>query len=233
MKFGEAFKLPFTNIPVLIIGIVLLLVAMLAGIIPFVGWIISILIYLAVGGFYMGVANHAVSGKFKLAQWKQWGDLMKKGLMGFVISLIYSIPLLIYTVIVVSFLGATMLSGFVASGTDPTMALSGFATAVAAIIPFLIIGIIIWLITVYIMPSAIFSYAKKFKFGDAFNGKVFKKVWNGQYFASWLAGGLVYYIVMVIVMMIPFVNIVLLPIWMFAGMIFLISLLGHTYSKIK
>ena len=248
MKFEEAIALPFKNIRSLVIGVVILLAAVLVGFVPFVGFILPLLIYFFLWGFIVNVANHAVKGKIKLGEWKKPFDLFRKGFHFFLISLVYNIPLLILLIAFVKYLIVNVplfnisimnsMGGSVNSTFISDQILNGNASLFLGSISTLIIFsgsvLVLSLITMYVLPSAIFSYAKDFKLKEAFSfGKVFRKAFNGNYFLSWFVAGIVFAFVAFIAVLIPFANIILIPIWCYCGCIFMFSLLGETYSKIK
>lgn len=82
--------------------------------------IIPILPTMIVLGYIMHIAKRIIDGdgQLSLPDWNQWGEYLKEGFKGFVVLLIYSIPLILvfsfgYFVYFLSFLGLAALEGSV------------------------------------------------------------------------------------------------------------------------
>lgn len=158
MDFASAFKKPFTDVKKLIIGILL-------SIIPIVNFFAT--------GFMMETAKMEMKKKKMLPEWASWGDLFVKGLLAFVISIIYALPMLIIGAIV----AWPAINSMMNSGSMMWGSLGGGIAVV------LLLGLLV----AYIVPSALLHFIKDGKFGSAFKfGSIFKKAFKGQYFVAWI-----------------------------------------------
>jgi len=172
-NFGEAIKRPFTDIKILLIGIVL-------SIIPIVNWLTY--------GYFLECAK--TSKKKKLPEWKEWGSLFVHGLLYLIIGIIYFIPALIFLAIGFGKAFFTLMSsGFLINyGTTASSEalMEQLLPILATNAVFLLIGGILAIIAMYVIFSAIVNYSKTYKFSDAFSSKIWKKAFTGRYLLTFI-----------------------------------------------
>jgi len=132
-----------------------------------VGGILSIIpiVNLIAFGYEFKTMKNAINLKPGMPEWKGFTDLFVKGIVVFVIALLYMIvPLIIF----------------------------GFAnpySIIVTMLPALFIGGILILIVGFILPMAIAMYAKSDNFGDAFKfGEIFNRIKSvlGEYIISYI-----------------------------------------------
>ncbi|MFH1455365.1 MAG: DUF4013 domain-containing protein [archaeon] len=203
VNYNEAFKRPFTDIKSLIIGCLL-------NILPIIN-------FFAIG--YILKSTDTLFSKrknFAMPVWTDWGNLFVKGLVAFVIAIIYMIPALIL------FAFAAASTGFAAiTATDlSTMGLASFGILG-------IIGMIVSLAMAYIIPSAVLSYQMGGAFGAAFTVNVFKKAFNGAYAIPWIVGML---FTIVLTGVLGFIPVIGSAIAGYIGYVVLLSLLAQDYA---
>ncbi|MBS3119943.1 DUF4013 domain-containing protein [Candidatus Woesearchaeota archaeon] len=159
VDYQLAFKRPFADAKTFIIGFV---VAM----IPIVN--------LFAEGYFLECARKP---RYKnLPEWKDWGKLFVDGLLAFIITLIYFIPV---GIIAFATLGSAIAAILLGGVTD--------VSAFAALRPALLIAVLLALITYYVSFSAVISFAQQGKFSAAFAfGRVFRKALTADYFLAWL-----------------------------------------------
>ncbi|MCD4666469.1 DUF4013 domain-containing protein [archaeon] len=210
VNYGEAFKRPFTNFTKLIIGILL-------SIVPIVNFFAL--------GYELEAGKTAMKRNFKLPEWNMWGKYFLRGLLYFVITIIYMIPALIVILIAA---GTAAFSGLTAYAlSDITAFFAGLIVAA----PLIILGIILAILAIYMIPAAVLRYVSTDKFGDAFSfGIVFKKVFSGKYFVPWLIGLIYGLVVGAILGWIPFVGSAISG---FITGVTMLTLLGEVYPTIK
>lgn len=159
VDYVAAIKRPFSDFKKLGIGALLYFVP-----------ILNIITGLFASGYSLVCAKTANTRDFRLPEWKNWGDLFVKGLLAFVISMVYFIPT---AILVAIFLGTAIMR-------------KEIAAAVFSFTGGIIIAILVALLTIYVLPSAIVSFAINGNFGAAFSGKVFRNAFTGKYLATWL-----------------------------------------------
>ena len=146
MDYGKIIKFPMQDkdwVMKIIIGGIL-------TIIPIVNFISF--------GYMFKVMKNSINKTPGMPEWKGFTDLFVKGLILFVIELVFLIiPIIIFGAVA----GFSALSAVTGGVSDPL----GF---VLAILPALFIGGILILIIGFILPMAIAMYAKSDKIGDAF-----------------------------------------------------------------
>jgi len=159
-KYKEAFKRPFTDVVKLLIGILL-------GIVPIVNFLVS--------GYQLECAKTANKNKSKLPEWKNWGNLFVRGLLGTVIGIIYMLPALILFTIGI---GTAFLTGFLTEDIFSMITTS---------VPAILIGLILLILAGYFLPMVMTSYAMTYRFSSGFDfKKIFKKSFTKKYFLAWL-----------------------------------------------
>ncbi len=164
-NYLRAIKRPFSDFKKLSIGALMYLI-------PFVNIITSFF----ASGYILNCVKTAMKKEHKLPEWEKFGNLFVKGLLVFVLSLIYFIP----TVVV----GLTLFWKFISpTGINVLMLMSAIGViGIGILILFLLL-----LLTIYLVPLAIVIFASKDKFSDSFRlGIIFKKAFTGKYFIAWL-----------------------------------------------
>ncbi len=192
MDYPKALRKPFTDATKLIIGIFL-------NSIPFLQWF-SI-------GYIMecsGLGKNKPSRN--MPEWKQWGDFFLKGVVGWVIAIIYFIPALlvasigafnIVMALMNTFIGKIIPAGMlenVATGSVPPEALTAiiqdnWTQAIPILMraaPILFVTGILALVAAYFIPVAMLRYLKKNNISAAFEKKVWHNALNVKYFISWI-----------------------------------------------
>ncbi len=175
MDLFNAIKKPFTDLKNLLIGIVLNL--------------IPIINFLSLGYALecSGVGDNKPSAK--LPPWRNWGDLFIKGLLAVIITLIYSIPIIILSGV---FFGGKVIETLKTETFQGFGGMQGYAGTQllgigAGLMAELLILLVVALLISYIIPAAILSYLNKKSIGAAFNfSAIFKKTFNSKYLVTWL-----------------------------------------------
>ncbi len=211
MAFQDAFKRPFQDFKTLIIGIVIMLIP----IVNIIGF-----------GYLLQCAKGTARRDYKMPKWGNWLDLFIKGIVALVIMIIYMIPAAIVFALTI---GMTVLTagGFTGlmSGQAISTLLTSMATAGIGLIVTAIVGIIFGLLG----SAAIIRYAEKGTLGAAFElNTIFKKAFNGPYFAAWLIGMIYMGVLSAILSLIPFLGSAIAT---FVGGVTAITLIAEAYSK--
>lgn len=146
--------------------------------------LVGIVLFLPLMGYMLETIKSVRDGQTKLPEWTDFGNLFVKGLMLFLITLVYQIPVIILACM--------------ASGTNIAMAQadSDVAQALSVVsICFSCLQIIVSLVVSAIMPAAWIRYAQYDTFGSAFQfGEIFRFITAniGNYIIAvlltWVAG---------------------------------------------
>lgn len=208
INYEIAFKKPFTDIKNLLIGIAL-------SILP--------IINLFALGYLLNLSKDRSA---KLPEFDNWGDLFMKGLIAFIISVIYSLPALVVMLIgAASMMGAIMTSVFLGKTDAMTLALSQLSTA----LPLMIVAAVLWLIAMFLAPMALVHYAATNKFESAFDfKKIFAKAFTGEYIIVWLVA-MVTYILLTAVL--GWIYLIGSAIAVFIGGVIAFTLFGQAYKN--
>ena len=216
MDVATALKKPFTDIKKLIIGTVL-------GIIPVVNF------------FTMGFALECSGlGKNKksatMPEWDDWGDYFVKGLLAFVVSILYALPgglVILFGLggAFFSMMGKGLFTGMMSGN------MTGLFSTLATFGPVIFVGGLLLLLGAYLSPAGILSYLQSRDFGKAFAfGTIFAKAFSGAYFAAWIVGLLMSLVIAIVLGMIPIVGGM---IGLFVVSVFYYTLLGEAYASLK
>jgi hypothetical protein len=236
VNYEESIKKSFTDFGKLIIGIIL-------SIIPIVNWIAQ--------GFIIessGIGKNKPSKN--MPEWKNISDYFIKGLLSYVIILIYSIPAILVLSVSIGYLVGSLIPAF--TGILPAGFMSSVMTGQIAreeirqlvsqnwmlilptiirVFPLILLGLFLLLVATYLSPIAILNYLKNRKFGKAFDLKsVAKKAFTGQYFIAWIVAGLITIVLRTILAFIPFVG---PAIAYFVSGVIAYSLFGQVYRETK
>lgn len=238
MEINKAFKLTFSNWPVLWIGFALifgsLFLGLILGFIPVVGPAIAQVISLVVGFIVLGYTLSVASNFFKKKKFTKlhkfsFKENFKKGFFGMIIQFIYSLPLVILGICLYVYY-LPILEGFeetMLSSPEVLMSILG------TLVTWILIALVLIILIHYFRMSALVAYSRRFKFKDAFTKDVFRKACTKKYLGAWFVGGLIYGLIFVALLVTFIFAYVLFPFWAFAGGIFYYSLVADAYSKIK
>jgi hypothetical protein len=173
-----------------------------------------------------------------MPEWKNFGDLFVKGFFNSAITFIYLMPAAIVLMIgagaaisniftAIPWLELSKAASNDAVRTLMQPAIQDLMPAFVAAAPFFILAGILALTAVYVMPIAVLSYLEKENFSDAFNFKVFKKAFKGDYFIAWLLMNLLAFILINLLKIIPILGI---PAAMFIIGVISFSVFGQIYQ---
>jgi hypothetical protein len=213
MDYGKIIRFPMEDkdwIMKIIIGGVL-------SIIPIINFIAS--------GYQLKVMKNAINKTPGMPEWKGFIDLFIKGLIIFIIALLFMIvPLIIFGAIA----GFSTITYVMGDLTNPY-------SIVMAILPALFVGGILILIIGFVLPMAIAMYAKSENFSDAFK---FSEILNriksifSEYLISYIII-VIFGIILGLIMLIPVIG------WIigFFGTFYLgvvaLNMFGELYLKSK
>jgi len=204
VHYAEAFKRPFTNFKRIVLGIIL-------SAIPIVNFIAA--------GYSLECAKTAVKGDFKLPTFKKWGDLFMHGFFITLIGLIYSIPLFILLNLFTDISLGPFLSPLRADFLVNLLALGASAQ---------ILIVLVFLLTIYLIPNAILSYAFHENVRSAFVfSRMKERSLDKNYFKNWFLVMIVYGIIIAIFVNVPLVGV---SIATFLASIVGLSILGEVYD---
>ncbi len=185
MDIGSAFTFVFDDpdwIKKLAIGGGIVLVGVILSPI-----LVGLALFLPIGGYMLETLKNVRDGvSTPLPEWTEFGSLFSKGLMLFVISIVYNLPALIFACA-----GAGINIAMTNGDVDPDVA--GALTAVAVCLN--CVQVILSLLGNALLPAAIIRYAQYDSLGVAFQfGEIFNFIKNniGDYIIvillSWVAG---------------------------------------------
>jgi hypothetical protein len=148
--------------------------------------IIGLALFLPISGYMLEALKNVRDGRpIPLPEWSNFGELFRKGLMVFLIGLVYNIPSLI-----LGCLSFGVNIGMQQEVDPDVQATLGIAVACLSCLQF-----VVSLITNAVLPAAIIRYAEYDTFGSAFQfSEVFKIITSnlGDYIIiillSWVAG---------------------------------------------
>ncbi len=189
----NAIKRPFTNFSKLLLGIIF-------SIIPIVNFIAI--------GYQVQCAKTALSMKFMLPKWENFGRLFITGVLGSLIVFIYSIPALILLLLAFTTLIANPLEFIASGGAGIESALANGVTG--PVIVLLVLGIVALVLASLVGSSALVNYSSSLKFKDGFKRKIWQKAFTGKFFGTWLLAGIYGFLIAIVLGLIPqfgFINI--------------------------
>lgn len=193
----------------------------IGGILGFFSFLIlpAIILY----GYLVDVLRKTAKGGNEPPEFDDWGEMIKDGFVGIVISFVYSIvPFLIVFGISTVFLG-----GGAAIGGDGGGALAGIGLlSVLLVIPLLFV-------IYYTVPAAITAYATEGKIGAAFSISTLKPILlSGSYFVAVLAPILVGVVIWIAtsILAVTVVGLLLVPFIQFYGQVAIFRMFGLAYE---
>ncbi|MCD6477125.1 MAG: DUF4013 domain-containing protein [Candidatus Aenigmarchaeota archaeon] len=205
MNFINAVKKPFQDIKKLVIGIIIMLIP----IVNLIGL-----------GYFLRIAKNASKKINKMPEWNDPIDLFVKGLIAFIISLIYAIPVLLLALVLI---GTSIFSLTALNLTNNLITI--LSTAGLSLIVLVIVSAIISIISL----CALIRYAIKENFGSAFEfSSIIKIAFSGEFLAAWFVSMIYLLAVTLILSFIPFIGI---PIATFISGITIYTLLAEAYKK--
>ena len=179
----RAIKRPFTDFNKLSIGVIL-------TIIPF----INILTGFLVKGYKLESARTAQDKKFAMPKWEKFGNLFVRGLLSWIIGIIYMVPA---AVLILSSIGKVLYNIFLQYGVNQGLSLGDQVSDQliqnalvqnTTMIPLFVVGVLLALLAAYLTPIALMKYVEKYRFGDAFKlNIIFRKAFTSKYFIAVLA----------------------------------------------
>lgn len=179
INYNLSFKKPFSDFRKLLIGIVV-------NIIPIVN-LISYGYILESSDIKKGVQTE------NMEEWDDLGKYFTKGLLGFIIDIIYAIPALIigmiaFFIAIVPAIGKlTLLGPQRVERMNPGELFPIFMPYILASLPLIVIAVFLLLIASYIAPVATLNYIKTDNFSEGFNFQEIKKyILKSDYIIAWL-----------------------------------------------
>ena len=179
VDYNLSFRKPFSDIRKLIIGIVV-------NIIP----IVNLISY----GYTLESSDIKKGEQTdKMEEWEDFGGFFVKGLLAFIISLIYGIPALIVGIIAFAVALGPLFGQLVlmdpqrVQTMNPEEFFPMFVPYLLAALPLVILFAILILIATYIAPVGVLRYIKTDTFYEAFNFKeITRYIFTGDYILAWL-----------------------------------------------
>ncbi|MCX6710226.1 MAG: DUF4013 domain-containing protein [Candidatus Woesearchaeota archaeon] len=191
VDYISAIKRPFSDFRNLIIGILL-------GIIPIVNLFVS--------GYVLTAGNLSLKKKLGLPEWVDWGNLFIRGLCSIFISIIYLIPALaVFSAAAAIFIAKVSYLFDIAGVVDASGLTPEIIREVVKLIPVPLSAAfaVLFILAVYVMPSAWLKYAKDWKIREAFRIKeVFRRAFSAKYFLTSVFTGIYSAIISVLLSMI-------------------------------
>ncbi|MBU1201873.1 MAG: DUF4013 domain-containing protein [Nanoarchaeota archaeon] len=183
-KFIDSLKRPFSDFKILGIGFLFYVFVMLRF--PSMNAAVSVLLFflvfaclLILSGYKLECAHTSIKKKDKLPLWNDWGNRLLRGLIAFCIGLIYFLPVIIFLFVII-----WKLIPFIMPNTTVDNLVVILVNNFTLELIFLAMLLII---TMYVMPIALVSYAKNYSFKEAFNLKRMSlKIFSLKYLGSWL-----------------------------------------------
>lgn len=179
-------------------------------------------------GYLIKVGAESSKGVDKPVEFENWGELFKKGLVGALISLVYSaVPFILYFVMAFLMIGVIGLGSASDSGL-----IAGFGFV--ALMIFFALWIPIILLISYIVPAALISYGRHDSFGAAFDFAELKTVLlSTDYLVAALMPLLIAFAMNIafFVLSITIVGLVLVPFVQFYASVAMFRMFGVAYGE--
>lgn len=193
------------------------LIGGIIGIIPIVNFISY--------GYSVKVMKGAIGGNPGLPKWEDWGDLFIKGLMAFIIVLIYMIIPILVTGISI---GGALIAIF--SGELETL-----ETILAGAMGGILIGLVLALIALLLIPMALSMFVKEDSVGAAFRiGEVISRIKSviGDYIMVYVIL-IILGVIMGLFRIIPILGILIMVFGSFYIILIASNMFGKIYAKSK
>ncbi len=179
VDYNLSFKKPFSDFRKLIIGIVV-------NIVP----IVNLISY----GYILESSDIKKEEQTEIMEeWEDFGRFFVKGLLGFIISLVYSIPALIVGVVAFAVAFGPLVGQLVSMGPERFQTINPeeffpiFLPYLLAALPLIFIVVLLILLATYVAPVAVLKYIKTDNFSEAFNFKeITKYIFTGEYILAWI-----------------------------------------------
>jgi len=167
-------KRPFTNFKRLLAGIL---------------WNILPILNFVAFGYTLRCAKLSMKNNFEMPAWDKKGELFINGLFSGIISLIYLIPTMVLF-FVFFFKGIIQMERGV---RKEEFLLELFKSMITNNLGLFLLMCLLFLLTIYIIPSAIMNFVNKNRFNGGFEfSTVFKKAFTRKYFVTFLVLNVVY-----------------------------------------
>lgn len=224
VDYGGAIKRPFTDLTALVIGIIM-------AVIPIVNLFVP-------AGYAVRCAQKTFGKDNTLPKWESWGDIIVKGIMVFIIEVIYMIPAMIFMAIAVAGM-VTVLFDKIPMSVWQSGNMMAIQTQFFSLIPELLaaggiplaVGVILFIAALFITPMAVIFYAKENRFGAGFKiGEILKTVLTGSYIISWIIIMIYGGILTLILSIIPYVG---SAIAVFIVIVTTYTLFAQVYMQVK
>jgi len=206
-----------------------------------IGWLLSMIpiVNFVTYGYALKCANNTARRKFKLPEWNNFLDLFIKGFLYDIIVFIYFLP----TVVISAFFFVSVLRRIFtlpikAQGLSPEFVINSIKI-VAWQFPIMFLTLLIlFILTSYIVISAVIHYSRRFNFREAFHiSSVLRFAFSKDYFISYIFIALYALLLIFIVelitrplLFIPFISDISNGFIMFILLITQLSLFGSIYS---
>lgn len=144
---------------------------------------------IAVYGYLITTIRDSMEGHPEPPDFMNWGELLRKGLFGWIIGLIYMIVPIVVAAVTVGGSIAAMATGSQA----------GQAAGLAGMFGGLAVSFVLSLLFGYFAVVALVNYARTDEFGAAFEFDMIRRVaLDGEYFVPWLMSVVVFIVAAVI-----------------------------------
>jgi hypothetical protein len=127
--------------------------------------------------------KEAIEGKSEMPQWGGWGNFFVRGLIAFIISLIYLLIPIIVLLVSLGSMAFAIISGAVSN--DKTMAVGAIGGAIGGIF----ISLFLMIIFGFLIPMALAMYIKEDNIGAAFRlGELLSRIRSifGEYLTVYI-----------------------------------------------
>lgn len=195
----------------------------IGGVLGFFSFLIlpAIILY----GYFVEVLRTTARGEDEAPTFSDWGEMIKDGFIGIIISVAYAI----IPFIIIGGISTVFLSGGAALGGDGGGALAGLG--------FISLLLLIPLVFViyYIVPAAITAYAIEGQIGAAFSFSILKPILlSGSYFIAVLAPILVAVVIWIAtsVLAVTIIGLLLVPFLQFYGQVAIFRMFGLAYRDV-
>jgi len=184
----NAIKRPFTDFGKLLIGIIFCLI-------PIVNFI-SI-------GYHFKCAKTAMTGKFVMPKWENFGNLFITGLLGSIISFVYMFPALVLLFLALATIVDNPSEFIMVAGNNIDFNSLLIEKITGPVLVLFAFGIILFALGGLLSSSAMINYSNKFKFEDGFKKLVWKKAFTGKFIWTWILAGVYGSLIAIILAFIP------------------------------